>query len=158
MLIVIPDIWIVIINFLLWFIIHISIAYFGTILPIKYINIDSWLFKQRKWEKNGKFYESYFRIKKWKELLPDGSTLFKKGFKKKRIVSSNTEYFNIFIIEVCRAEFVHWLVILFSPLFFIWNYPFSGFIMILYAMIANIPCIIAQRYNRIRFKRIVSNS
>jgi glycosyl-4,4'-diaponeurosporenoate acyltransferase len=155
MLIELPDLYIVIIDFVLWFIIHISVAYIATIIPVSSINTESWLFRERNWEKNGKIYETCFKIKKWKELLPDGSAIFKKGFRKKRMTSINKEFVNRFIIETCRAEAAHWVVILFSPVFFIWNYPWAGIIMILYAMLANIPCILAQRYNRIRFKRIL---
>jgi glycosyl-4,4'-diaponeurosporenoate acyltransferase len=155
MLIELPEIWIVVIDFVLWFTIHLSIAYIGTILPARYINIQSALFRKRVWENDGLIYEKVFFIKKWKEILPDGSALFKKGFRKKRISSLNAEYLNLFIIEVCRAEAVHWIVILFSPVFFIWNYWWAGIIMIVYAFVANLPCIFAQRYNRIRLYRLV---
>lgn len=155
MLIVLPEIWIIIIDIVLWFIIHMSVAYFATILPLNNLNTNSWLLKERKWEKSGKIYEEIFRIKKWKELLPDGSALFKKGFRKKRMTSSNPEYLQKFIIETGRAEIVHWIVILFSPVFFIWNYPWAGWVMIVYAIIANMPCILAQRYNRARLKKLL---
>ena len=155
MLIVLPEIWIIIIDIVLWFIIHMSVAYIATILPLNNLNTNSWLLKERKWEKSGKIYEDIFQIKKWKELLPDGSALFKKGFRKKRMTSSYPEYLQKFIIETGRAEIVHWIVILFSPVFFIWNYPWAGWVMIAYAIIANLPCILAQRYNRIRLSRII---
>lgn len=155
MLIVLPEIWIIIIDIVLWFIIHMSVAYIATILPLNNLNTNSWLLKERKWEKSGKIYEEIFQIKKWKELLPDGSALFKKGFRKKRMTSSNPEYLQKFIIETGRAEIVHWIVILFSPVFFIWNYPWAGWVMIVYAIIANMPCILAQRYNRARLKKLL---
>lgn len=132
-----------------------SVAYIATILPLNNLNTNSWLLKERKWEKSGKIYEEIFQIKKWKELLPDGSALFKKGFRKKRMTSSNPEYLQKFIIETGRAEIVHWIVILFSPVFFIWNYPWAGWVMIVYAIIANMPCILAQRYNRARLKKLL---
>lgn len=139
----------------MWFLIHMSVAYFITLVPERFINVRSWLYKQRNWEKDGIIYEQVFRIKSWKELLPDGSALFKKGFKKKRMVSLTKEYLEKFILEVCRAEMVHWIVILFSPVFFIWNWWWVGIIMIIYAIIANLPCILAQRYNRIRFRKLL---
>jgi glycosyl-4,4'-diaponeurosporenoate acyltransferase len=135
-----------------------SVAYIATILPLDNLNTESWLLKERNWEKSGNFYDRFFKIKKWKGLLPDGSALFKKGFRKKRMTSSNPEYLSKFIIETGRAEIVHWIVILFSPVFFIWNYPWAGWVMIIYAIIANLPCILAQRYNRIRFKRMISKN
>jgi len=135
-----------------------SFAYIITIIPSSYINIKSWIYKNRNWEQNGRFYEKYFKIKSWKGMLPDGAALFKKGFRKKSLVSLDKEYLRQFVLETCRAEFVHWLVILFSPVFFIWNPVWAGIIMIIYALFANLPCIIAQRYNRLRFLRIIQGT
>ncbi len=156
MLIHLPDLWIVIIDIVAWFVFHMSIAFIGTILPERYINTHHWLFKERNFEQGGKFYEKYFFIKKWKKYLPDGSALFKKGFKKNKLNSTDKSYFDRFILELCRAEAVHWAVIFISPIFFIWNYEWASWVMILYAIVANMPCILAQRYNRIRFKKIIS--
>lgn len=135
-----------------------SFAYIITIIPTSYINIRARIYKKRDWEQHGKIYEDVFRVKSWKGFLPDGSALFKKGFRKKSMVSKDMEYLHRFVIETCRAELVHWLVIVFSPVFFIWNPIWAGFIMIIYALVANMPCIIAQRYNRIRFQRILDLS
>lgn len=154
MLIEVSELLMIIINIVMWAIIHISVAYGATILPNKYININSWIYKKRSWEYDGKIYENIFKIKSWKHLLPDGSAMFKKGFRKKKLNNTDSEYITQFIIELCRAELTHWIVILFSPIFFIWNYEWVGYIMILYAIIANLPCILAQRYNRIRFKKV----
>lgn len=155
MLIELPIIWTVIINVILWFIIHMSMAYIITMIPSSYINIKSWIYTERNWEQNGKIYDDKFQIKRWKGLLPDGAALFKKGFKKKSMASKDPEYLKRFYLETCRAELAHWLVILFSPIFFIWNPCWAGIVMIVYAFLANLPCIIAQRYNRIRFERIL---
>ena len=133
-----------------------SFAYIITIIPSFYINVKSWIYKNRNWEQNGKIYEDIFKIKSWKGLLPDGAALFKKGFRKKSLVSSDENYLSQFVLETCRAEFVHWLVIIFSPVFFIWNPLWAGIVIIFYAFVANLPCIIAQRYNRERFQRILN--
>lgn len=156
MLIELPDIWVAVINIVLWLVIHLSVAYLITLLPIDSINPFSFIFKERYWEKDGIIYESFFKVKKWKEYLPDGAALFKKGFKKKRLRANNIEYIERFILETSRAELVHCIVIIFSPIFFIWNVWWSGTIMIVYAILANLPCIIAQRYNRIRLKKLLS--
>lgn len=155
MLIELPVVWIVIIDVVLWFVIHMSVAYLITVLPEKLINTNSWIYKQRKLEKGGIIYEKLFKIKIWKSRLPDGAALFKKGFAKKKILSKKEEYLKRFILETCRGELVHWIVILFSPLFFIWNWWWVGIIMIFYAIIANLPCILVQRYNRIRISRML---
>lgn len=158
MLIALPVHWIIIIDILAWFIIHMSVAYLTTQVSSGYIHTQSWIYRERDWEKGGKLYEKVFRIRKWKDMLPDGAALFKKGFRKRTMTSVTKEYMQQFIVELCRAELVHWIVILFSLLFFIWNYWWVGIIMIVYALIANVSCILAQRYNRIRFRRILDKN
>ncbi|MFC1962208.1 glycosyl-4,4'-diaponeurosporenoate acyltransferase [Chloroflexota bacterium] len=115
---------------------------------------SSWLYRKRNWERNGRLYEKLFRLRTWKKRLPDGAAIFKNGFQKKHLKETNKDYFNSFIRETCRAELTHWIVFLFGPLFLIWNLWWVGIVMILYAAVANIPCIITQRYNRIRLQRI----
>jgi hypothetical protein len=46
-----------------------------------------------------------------------------------------------------------WWVWLCGWLFFLWNPPWAGWVMVVYATFANFPRIIAQRYNRIRLRR-----
>ncbi|MDH4268926.1 MAG: glycosyl-4,4'-diaponeurosporenoate acyltransferase, partial [Dehalococcoidia bacterium] len=84
---------------------------------------------------------------------PDGAAVFKSGFRKKHLKNQDALYLQRFIIETCRAELAHWVIFVFSFLFFIWNAWWIGMIMVAYALIVNIPCIIAQRYNRARLKR-----
>jgi glycosyl-4,4'-diaponeurosporenoate acyltransferase len=67
---------------------------------------------------------------------------------------TSKHYLDSFIRETCRAELTHWIVFLFGPLFLMWNLWWVGIIMIVYATLANIPCVITQRYNRIRLQRI----
>lgn len=41
----------------------------------------------------------------------------------------------------------------FVPLFFLWNPWWADLVIVAYAIAANVPCIVAQRYNRVRFQR-----
>jgi hypothetical protein len=59
--------------------------------------------------------------------------------------------------ETGRAEYTHLFAMLPAPIFFIWNPWWGGIIMIIYAVIINVPCIIAQRYNRARLEVILDN-
>ena len=147
--------WIVILDILGWLIIHMGVAYLMTQLPDSIFEPERWLFKRREWEGDGYIYQNLFRVKRWKESLPDGAALFRKGFKKKRLFKKDRIYFEKFVRETCRGELTHWVVFSCSPIFFIWNYWWVGIIMIMYAMVANFPCIITQRYNRIRFFQLI---
>jgi glycosyl-4,4'-diaponeurosporenoate acyltransferase len=145
---VLPTAWTVAVNIGAWFVLHMVVAYGGTLLPISLFRTDNWLFRTRRWEHEGRFYDAAFRVRSWKGRLPDGAGLFRQGFRKKSLSRADPRYIETFARETCRAELVHWLVLASSLLFFIWNSPGVGAIMILYAVLANGPCIIAQRYNR----------
>lgn len=155
MLIQLPLPVIVILDFLGWFVIHMGMAYLFTRLPERYINTEFWLFRPRQWERNGSIYSKILGVKRWKEYLPDGAALFKGGFRKKRLTRTGSAYYRRFIIETCRGEAAHWAVIFCTPVFFIWNYWWVNIIMVLYALTANIPCIVTQRYNRLRLHGIL---
>jgi glycosyl-4,4'-diaponeurosporenoate acyltransferase len=114
---------------------------------------ESWLYRERRWERNGKIYKMFLGVKAWKRFLPDGAAVSRSGFRKKHLKNRDALYIQRFILETCRAELVHWVIFVFSFVFLIWNDWWVGMIMIAYALMVNIPCIIAQRYNRARLKR-----
>jgi glycosyl-4,4'-diaponeurosporenoate acyltransferase len=144
----------ILIDIVAWFAIHLGVSYWMTHISLSSLDTTLWLYKQRRWEHNGKIYESLFRVKLWKKRLPDGAALFKGGFRKKYLQGNDQDYLNRFIRETCRAELTHWIVIVFGFLFFIWNMWWVGVVMIVYAVSVNLPCIISQRYNRIRLKKV----
>ena len=140
-----------------WLIINLSVSWMVSKRSAESFNPGSWLYRKRTWEKNARFYEKAMKIKKWKNRLPDGAAVSKSGFRKKRLRNTDSGYLNMFIRETCRAEYLHWILLLLSLLFFIWNPWYIGIMMIAYAVIANMPCIFAQRYNRIRLLRVNNN-
>ena len=153
-LIHLPTGWTVFIDFLAWFIIHMGVAWYVVRIPLQRFDPHGWLFRTRRWEKGGAFYQQVFRIKKWKHRLPDGAPLLgNRGFPKKKLREKTPQYLRAFARETCRAEVCHWLTLLFAPFFFFWNPLWVGFFMILYALMENLPLIMAQRYNRARLRR-----
>ncbi len=147
--------WTVLLDILIWFILHMGVVYFVVRVPLPRFNPRGWLYRARPWEAGGDFYQRYFRIKKWKKYLPDGAPLLgSRGFPKKRLREKTPEYLRSFLQETCRAELTHWLTLLFAPFFFFWNPLWVGFFMIFYALTENLPLIMAQRYNRARLNRI----
>ena len=79
----------------------------------------------------------------------------KDGYKKKHLENATKENLEKYVIESCRAELVHvlsifpfWIFGLFAPARVI-------IYMLIYAIVVNLPCIIAQRYNRPRFVRLI---
>ena len=68
----------------------------------------------------------------------------------KNLTDYSQENLKRFLIETSRGELVHWLGILPFWVFGLFAPPQIIWIMLAYALIVNLPCIIAQRYNRPR--------
>lgn len=149
--------WTIALDFIVWFFIHMGVSMSISRIRQASFNPESWLYREQTWEKNGKIYDVIFKVKRWKRVLPDGAAISPSGFKKKNLHSSDTAYIQRFIMETCRAELTHWTIFAFSIIFFLWNPWWVGMIMIAYALVVNIPCVITQRYNRIRLRRVISN-
>lgn len=58
-------------------------------------------------------------------------------------------------METWRGELCHWAALASTPVFALWNPPWAILIMTLCGLLLNIPCILVQRYNRIRLRRLV---
>ena len=155
MIIDLGNFWTFTLNVISWPVLQVGISLICFKIPDRYFRHDSFLYRTRPWEKSGNFYEKVFKVKKWKHLLPDGSAVVKSGFKKRKLVLSERQYFEKFRVETCRAEITHILQILPFPLFIIWNPWWAFLIMIFYSLAVNIPCIIVQRYNRPRLSRVL---
>ena len=106
-----------------------------------------------------KLYEDIFKVKSWKQLLPDGGGLWKKrGYKKRHLEDLSEENLERFLLESCRAELTHWLVI---SLFWVFGFflPASATgLMLIIALLGNLPCIIPQRYNRPRVLKLLERT
>lgn len=146
----------VVVNILAWLGIHLGVAWAGTRLPIRLFSPRHWIYRPRRWERGGRVYERCLGVKRWKDRLPDGAALFAGGFRKAGLEVASTEYLQRFERETCRGEMVHWAVLASSGLFFLWNPWWAGLIMIAYAVAANLPCILVQRYNRVRLARAIA--
>ena len=149
--------WIIFLDIFVWLVLHLGVSYLCTKIPISFFKKDFRWFHIRGWEKGGRFYQNPLLIKKWRGVIPDGGGLFKGGFPKKTLECSDTGYLKTFLYETKRAELTHWLVMIPAPIFFLWNIWWAGIIMIGYALIANLPCIMLQRFNRARLYRILKS-
>ncbi len=140
-------------NLLGWPVIHLFVASAALRLPPELFARDSWLTIPRSWEHDGQFYRDWFAIRKWKPLLPDGAPWLG-GFGKKQLRARDSAYISQFVVETRRAEVAHWGMLACLPIFFLWNPPWACWLMSAYAVAANLPCILAQRYNRFAFERL----
>ncbi len=101
-------------------------------------------------------YKDWFRIRKWKQMLPDGAPWIG-GFSKKKLNARDPGDLAQFLVETRRAEIAHWCMLACFPIFFLWNPPWACCVMCAYAVAANLPCIAAQRFNRMAITRLLSN-
>ncbi|MEF3352912.1 hypothetical protein PV403_06965 [Paenibacillus sp. GYB006] len=138
-------------NIAAWFILHMSISYVFTVLP------DRWFdgLRLRASSKELSFYDHVLHIRRWKNRLPDGAVWIGQDFRKQRIMRSDTAYLHIYQREAYRGEWCHYVSIMPVPLFFLWNMPAVAWGMVVYALAANVPCILSLRYNRARIVRIL---
>jgi glycosyl-4,4'-diaponeurosporenoate acyltransferase len=148
--------WLIVLNGVAWGIIQPGIAYLCTRVPTSAFRAAQWLYRDRPWERGGAIYQSSLRVKRWKDWLPSGGAAFAGGFSMRRMTSHSESYLRRWVQETCRAELTHWLALLASGLFFIWNRPEVGLMMVAYALAANVPCIVVQRHNRPRLLRLLS--
>lgn len=151
-LIELPSLWNILLDVAVWAVIHLVVAVLSIRMPLHRFAVDSPLYRTRAWEEGGRVYQRVFHIRRWKHLLPDGGSWFKNGFAKKHLTGRDAAYFARFAAESRRAEWTHWLCIPPAFLFFLWNPVPVGFVMILYALAVNLPCILAQRFNRPRLE------
>ena len=115
---------------------------------------DRALYRLRGFER-GDLYERRLRIKRWKDRLPEAGALFTGGFSKRSVRTKDRATLERFVIETRRAEWAHWLIIGATPFFLIWNPWWVEPFMVLYALVANLPCLLVQRYNRGRLERLL---
>jgi glycosyl-4,4'-diaponeurosporenoate acyltransferase len=97
------------------------------------------------------------RVKAWKGWLPEAGRAFG-GRSKRRLPPGREAGLATFLSECRRAERTHWLILGATPLFVIWNPPGLMVAMVVYAVAANIPCLVVLRYNRARLLRGQSRS
>lgn len=153
--ILILPIWItIILDSILWAFFHLVGAKLAMVLPDSYF--EKPLPKKEIHAPVRMFiFEKILFVKVFKKYLPDGGSMFKGGFKKKHLKEHNLTYYEKFLRETRRAEWTHYVQMLPAPIFFLFNPLWVGYFMIGYAVIANMPCIITQKYNQIRFTNLI---
>ncbi|MBP7937859.1 MAG: glycosyl-4,4'-diaponeurosporenoate acyltransferase [Phycisphaerae bacterium] len=146
-----PARWVVVLNVGGWLVLQLALAWAFTQMPARWFRPVP----PSAWENGGRFYERFVAVRRWKGLLPDGARWFAGGFGKATLVGVNPEYLQRFLRETRRGELCHWFAISGAPVFFLWNPWWGDVIIIAYALAANLPCILTQRYNRTRLFRLI---
>ncbi|WP_411773995.1 glycosyl-4,4'-diaponeurosporenoate acyltransferase CrtO family protein [Staphylococcus shinii] len=130
------------------------IAQFGTRINYKYLEKDNIYFKSWNFEQEGRLWQQLVKVQYWKHRLPDGQNINPNIVSKTTFDISNNMYeIRQFILETRRAELVHLLSIIPIIVFFKSSKSVK-IINLFYVIIANVPCMVVQRYNRPKLIRI----
>lgn len=144
--------WVIALNVAGWPLIHFGMAWIFTRLPERHFA------KERRWLRPRRaeafIYQRLIGVRRWKRFLPDAAPWLR-GVPKISLTSSESGYLRRFVAETRRGEAAHWAMLFAGAVFFLWNPPWADAIMICYATAANLPCIITQRYNRLRLTRVL---
>ena len=156
MLIELSIAWVISLNIIAWLVIQFGLAWSFTQLAAERFDPHNFFARTKNWERDGRFYERVVGIKRWKDRLPDASRMFRGGFAKANLQTASPEFLGRFLRETWRGELVHWLALLAIPIFCIWNPWWGVAVNAAVALAVNLPCILALRYNRARFLRVIS--
>jgi glycosyl-4,4'-diaponeurosporenoate acyltransferase len=148
--------WTTALNIIAWTVIQFGLAWSFLQLPVTRLDHNNRFARPKAWERDGRFYEQVFAIKRWKDRLPDAARWFRGGFAKANLQTATPEYLDRFLRETWRGELVHWLALLAVPVFCIWNPWWGVLINAAVAVALNVPCLLALRYNRARFQRLLA--
>jgi glycosyl-4,4'-diaponeurosporenoate acyltransferase len=143
------------VNSVAWLAIQLGVGFLCQRIPESMLDHRLWLFRSRAWERRGALYQRIFRVRRWKSLLPSGGKMLGGSFSLRQVKSPDGIYLERWVLESCRAELTHWLAMAPVVLFFVWNPIVGDIVNVLYALAANVPCILAQRYNRPRLLGIL---
>ena len=143
------------INTLAWPAIQLGLAWAFTRMPDHWFARDA-MAKPCPYE--SRFLERVLQVKHWKDRLPDAASWFAGGFAKAKLTGSDPKYLRRFVCETHRGELCHWSAIACVIFFLPWNPWWADLVIVTYAIAANLPCILVQRYNRARLSKLLKRS
>jgi glycosyl-4,4'-diaponeurosporenoate acyltransferase len=115
---------------------------------------DGWLLRPRRFEAGGSWYRRRLQIHRWKDKVPEAGDLFRGGVSKRHLPTYDVAGLQLFARETRRAELAHWWAMACGPVFVLWNPPLAAGLLVGYGVIANLPVIAIQRYNRFRIQSL----
>ncbi len=147
---------IIVLNFFLITIWNTLVFIFSVNIDKRRLDPNGKIFKEKSWEKSGKFYTETLLIKKWKDHLPQH--IGRNGFSKRHLIKFSRlsiDYIQEFILETCRAEWNHFMCCFFALISFAINSFYYALLFSCISIMTNLPFIFIQRYNRIRLRRLL---
>jgi len=148
-----PMLWIGLLNGLGIPLVHLGISWVFMRMPLRWFHPEAFPFACFPGE-GRTFYDRVFRVKSWKGAVPDAGPWFG-GFAKKDLRATDQAFLEEFMAETCRGEAAHWAQWLLISSFVVWTPLPWAWIILIYAPLSNLPCIVLQRQNRLRIAGIL---
>lgn len=133
-------------------------GYLAHRIPTRWLDHDTWVTSPKGWESNGRFYVHSLNIHRWKDRLPELGAIFPGGFAKRTVSHGNNNVMSRFVVETRRAEYAHLAMMFAFPITVLYNPLWADGVNLAFAVVANVPCLLVQRYNRIRLTRVLKAS
>jgi glycosyl-4,4'-diaponeurosporenoate acyltransferase len=149
MLLALPWPWVVAADALAWTAWSVAAGWWMAHRGPRHPEVDGPVLRLRRFEHGGRWYERTFRVKRWKSWLPEAGRTFG-GRSKRHLPGGGVNGLCLFLADCRRAERTHWLIVAATPVFAVWNPPGLFLAMVLFALVANGPCLAVLRYNRAR--------
>ena len=144
----------VVLDIAAWGILSTAVGYAGHRIPVARLDHDTAFSRLRGFEDGGRLY-TRLGIRRWKDHLPEAGALFRGGVSKRGLAGHDPATLGRLVVETRRAEWVHRTLLAASLLFTLWNPPVLAVTMVAYGVVANVPCLVVQRYNRARLLRVL---
>jgi glycosyl-4,4'-diaponeurosporenoate acyltransferase len=139
-----------------WFAIGLVTGLVANGLPLSAVGRDTWLTRLRGFEREGRSYERWLHINRWKDRLPEAGDTFPGGMSKRHLPGRGTPQLLRFAAETRRAEYVHWANAVAGPAFFLVLPAWAGALMTAFGLAVHLPFVCIQRYNRARIMRTLA--
>ena len=152
---VMPQALTVVLDVVAWGVFHAATGYLAYRLDAEQLGRDGWLLRPRRFESAGRWYQRRLRINRWKDRLPEAGNLFRGGISKRHLPAYDDAGLRLFVRETRRAELAHWWAMWCGLSFVLWNPPLAAVLLIAYGVLANLPFIAIQRYNRFRTEPLI---
>ena len=125
----------------------IAAHFIGEALPRGWFDWSSFPWRDFKWERGGRIYDA-FKIRAWKDRVPDMSRLIHRMVPKRVGKCPKAEEVWRLVRETCVAEAVHLALCLCSPVIWLFWRNITGVLLALLFVLCNLPFMMIQRYNR----------
>ncbi|WP_254977238.1 hypothetical protein [Cyanobium sp. ATX 6A2] len=94
-------------------------------------------------------------IRRWKPWIPDAGNVLPGGVSKASLVRRSPVALRRLQLETRRAELVHWALWPAWLLTALWLPPAGVLLNLAFATLFNLPCLLLQRYNRLRLQLVL---